>query len=187
MIISQHTQPLANYLGHQESLELHPTDLEDASFIYPWLDNPLVARYSSGVLISHMMVLQDFKERMAHEWDAKNKHAWTIRMADNTPVGYMSVLRRQGKDEVRWGFSVIGPDDMRGKGYGSVAKRLVLDHLFSLPDVQRVITWVHRDNAASRRFNERCGAQIIEDQRYRKTLKLEITRTTWHDAFRTPN
>lgn len=74
---------------------------------------------------------------------------------------------------------VVGEPDMRGKGYGSEAMKLLLRHAFEKLNLHRVYLGVRADHAAAIRAYEKCGF-VIEGRLRQEYLRGGV----WHDAVR---
>src|SRR4051794_23101399 len=95
-------------------------------------------------------------------WDRKglpSNFVVVVRESD-TPIGYCGFLHQQvdDKPEIEIGYR-LHPDFWK-KGFASEAAKAVRDHGFTEHNLDRVISLIHPDNAASRRVAEKNGMTV---------------------------
>ena len=181
MFLSKNTPELSIDIPRQESMIIVPADHSDLPTLFEWMNNEAVYRYLSGRPMSEWISLDELmaSDRSSRRRISWKLHEWSIRMGDNTHAGFMSVEISENKPEASWGLSVIGPDDMRGCGLGSIAKRLILKELFEGYGLQKVYTTILEGNEASTRYNQKYGAVRTEPG------KFVFTRESWLQAIKT--
>jgi RimJ/RimL family protein N-acetyltransferase len=62
-----------------------------------------------------------------------------------------------GRADVNWEIGILLAPDVRGRGIGTEAQRLLVEHLFATTTQHRVSAWTEVDNLAEQRCLERCG------------------------------
>lgn len=80
-------------------------------------------------------------------------------------------------------FVVIGDAQHRGKGYGTEATRLVLDHAFLALGLANVLLWVIATNAAGVRAYEKAGFRRIGVRRRSKLMGGWLWDTVYMEAL----
>ncbi len=151
--------PKTPVLQMMRDLVLVPFEYEDLPLWYAWRSKERVARFMGGPLQVPLDSIQG-SSLILSPWPERTWQ-WMLRGRDNTPIGSVSVWF--GSKDVRWGETLIGPDELAGRGIGSSVKRAVLDHLFRDPKIEYVRTWVNPANVASQRFNRKFGAVLEPD------------------------
>ncbi len=56
-----------------------------------------------------------------------------------------------------WEIGILLAPDVRGRGVGTEAQRLLVEHLFTTTPVQRLSVWTELENVAEQRALEKCG------------------------------
>jgi RimJ/RimL family protein N-acetyltransferase len=62
-----------------------------------------------------------------------------------------------GTEGKNWEIGILLAPDVRGRGVGTEAQRLLVKHLFATTPVQRVSAWTELENVAEQRALEKCG------------------------------
>lgn len=142
-------------------LLLVPFDYEDLPLWYAWRQSERVARFMRGSRAQSLSLskIMGSSEILA-PWP-RQTWQWLLRGSDNTPLGSVSVLFMP--HGVNWGETLIGPDEVAGRGIGSAVKRAVLERLFQEPSVEYVRTYVDPHNTASLSMNKKHGAVLQPD------------------------
>ncbi|MFQ6030679.1 MAG: GNAT family N-acetyltransferase, partial [Dehalococcoidia bacterium] len=102
------------------------------------------------------------------------------RTADGKPLGrfYYRAWRFSGdREAVDWELNILIADPReRGKGYGTSAQKLVLDHLLAQGETRSVFAYTFATNQAERRSLEKAGlseAGSLPHHHYRVNLPPE--------------
>lgn len=138
-----------------ERLYLSPMRLEDAAQYVKWLNNIEVAK---GLTNIH----RSLNVEAEREWlTSALKSCDTVfaivtldgdRIIGNTGLHYVDTINRAAE------FGIfIGEKDDRGKGYGTEAARLMLDHGFNLLNLHNIFLKVYGYNLNAIRSYEKVG------------------------------
>jgi RimJ/RimL family protein N-acetyltransferase len=65
-----------------------------------------------------------------------------------------------GMEGKNWEIGILLAPDARGRGIGTEAQRLLVEHLFATTSVHRLSAWTEVDNAGERRALEKCGFEL---------------------------
>ncbi|HEY4026313.1 MAG TPA: GNAT family protein [Candidatus Dormibacteraeota bacterium] len=104
-------------------------------------------------------------------------HLWIWADASDRAVGF-SVLRSIDRlNRTLWTGSGIFEPDQRGRGLGSLGRRLVLDLVFNEMDYRRIYGEFGSFNEASRRSHLKMGAEIVGVRR-----QVYFSSGVYHDA-----
>jgi len=171
-----------------QRVQLRPYEEEDAPTLAAWINDPEIRRFLSA---RFPMSLKDEREWVA---------ALTTRKGLPQDIALGIELKRGsrlvgsvGLHGINWvnrramSGSFIGPASLRGKGYGTEAKNLLLDYAFGELGMMSVWSFVHQDNAASIRALEKQGyrqsgrfrrAELINGEWF-DNLYFDILRSDW--------
>lgn len=166
---------------------LRPLEPEDAAAFQPWANDPEVTRQ---VLISRPMTLADetaFVERMRTS-DRDVGLAIVLRRGDRL-IGATSLHPSPGPGYNRSAMFgiLIGEKGEWGRGYGTEATGLIVDHGFDTMNLNRIWLHVVEYNARGIRAYEKVGFQkegvlrqdTYRDGRYWDTFVMAILREEW--------
>lgn len=159
-----------------ERVRLEPMEARHHDGLAPMLDDP-EGRHLTG---TH----QQFTEEVVRRWvatrrDHHDRADWAIvRISDDQVVGEV-VLNGLDPDNASANFriSLVGPTAY-GRGYGTEATRLVVDHAFDVAGLHRLHLQVYDFNPRARRVYEKCG--FVEEGVLRDALRWD---GAWHDAI----
>jgi RimJ/RimL family protein N-acetyltransferase len=107
-------------------------------------------------------------------------------------IGTMGLCVGSWSDRTAGTGTMIGVAEARGKGYGTEAKMLLLDHAFNRLNLRKVYSEVCVLNVASHKCQLRCGyveegrlrGDLYRDGAYHDRIILAVTRETFEDARR---
>ncbi len=152
---SQPPRPVVFLQG--DRIYLRPVELGDIPQYTQWLNDPTVRAGVGGAL---PIGEKRMRERVENEWYGPNEFQLTIVLREgNRAVGGLSVNSIKWKDRSARMAISIGVPDCRGKGYGTEAIRLVLDHAFGGLGLNRLELDVYANNSRAVRCYERLGFQ----------------------------
>jgi RimJ/RimL family protein N-acetyltransferase len=104
-------------------------------------------------------------------------HLWIWADASDEPVGF-SVLRSVDRlNRTLWTGSGVFDPAARGRGLGSIGRRMVLDIVFNEMDFRRIYGEFASFNEASRRSHLKMGAEFVGVRR-----KVYFSAGVHHDA-----
>ena len=139
-----------------ERLILRIPKLDDAKAVAKLANNRKIAEMTA--LIPHPYGVDDAKAWI--EALAEEGGGWTFAIAakseGNALVGACGYGRRYD-EEPEIGYWIGEP--YWGRGYATEAVRALIDHLFSVTDLEAIATGCRVTNLASRRVIEKCGFQ----------------------------
>jgi RimJ/RimL family protein N-acetyltransferase len=139
-----------------ERLILRAPKLDDAKAVAALANNRKIAEMTA--LIPHPYGLDDAKAWI--ESLAEDGSGWTFAIVAKTEanalVGACGYGRRHD-DEPEVGYWIGEP--YWGRGYATEAVRALIDHLFSVTDLDAIASGCRVTNLASRRVIEKCGFQ----------------------------
>jgi len=100
------------------------------------------------------------RTRWEEDWFLeKDPHNLAVAEGDGPAVGLVMWQDPKfgGTVGKNWEIGILLAPEVRGRGVGTEAQRLLVDHLFSTTPVQRLSAWTEVDNLAEQRALERCG------------------------------
>ncbi len=158
-------------------LRLRPPELADLRTTFDWYNDPeVVAPYDRFTVDS----FDDYARAVAAAPSdpASLAPRYVVELREPAAVvGVAGYYRAHPVLELTDVWYVIGVRDARGKGYGTEAVRLLVDHLFRATALGRVGATVDVENAPSCRLLERIG--FHRDGVHRSGL---FHHGRWHDV-----
>jgi len=146
-------QPVINIRGAQ--LAIGPWRRELVDTYLRWFNDMAIARTLNRPRQVTMAELQ--ASMQAQETDS-SVQGFTIYTQDGwTPIGNAALTNIDFRDRTCDFEIVIGEASARGKGYGTEATRLVLDHAFTVLGMRNVMLKVYEFNLAGIRAYEKAG------------------------------
>jgi RimJ/RimL family protein N-acetyltransferase len=95
--------------------------------------------------------------------DAPDLGPWlVVRRSDGVVIGTVSCARTVNPAELSVGYDIAR--SCWGEGYATEALGAVVEHLLSLPEIQRVVAETHTGHVASRRVMEKAGMRWQRDE-----------------------
>ena len=139
-------------------IRLRPATEDDTDLIVTWRNKPQVMeRFFFRVPFT----------RVSHlAWREKNvltgkTEQFIIEAAPGCPIGLCNLQDIHG-DTAEYGY-LIGEDDMRGKGFGTEATRLMMAYAKEVKGLRHLTARVIADNAASLRSFEKAGFSRVKE------------------------
>jgi RimJ/RimL family protein N-acetyltransferase len=139
-----------------ERLLLRAPKLDDAKTVARLANNRKIAEMTA--LIPHPYGVDDARAWI--ESLAEEESGWTFAVVAKSEGGALVGACGYGKrceDEPEIGYWVGEP--YWGRGYATEAVRALIDHLFTVTDLEAIAAGCRVTNLASRRVLERCGFQ----------------------------
>ncbi len=168
-----------------EKVSLRLLEKEDIGYLHSWLTDP-------DFTGTHEPTTQQTTRELEKTYqNLKDEQWWFITNHFRTRIGFLT-------NQLKEGFQVIKLyiiSEERGKGYGSEAVKLVVDHLFLNQDIQRVQAVASIENTAIRRVLEKNGFTsegVIRKNRFHMgawgdSSLFSIVREEWSNQAQTPS
>lgn len=172
-----------------EKVYLRPMELADGPLCARWLNHPEIRRTTLRARPLNLQDEDEFIERM--RVSTSDVAFVIVERASDRPVG------GTGLHQIDWrsrhacfGLTIGDPADW-GKGYGTEATRLLVDHAFETMNLHRVWLQVIEYNERGIRVYEKIGFKkegLLREEHYREgrywnTWLMAILRQDW-DACR---
>jgi RimJ/RimL family protein N-acetyltransferase len=167
------------------SVYLRPLELADARTIVPWFNDPDVTRF---LLRYRPMSLAEEEEFIRRLTERPNDVVLGIVLRDGDRLVGTTGLHQVDVRNRHAAFGIsIGDKDAWGKGYGTQATRLVVQHAFFTVNLHRVWLHVYEFNERAQRVYERVGFKVegrlrqdtFRDNRYWDTIVMGVLRSEW--------
>lgn len=94
----------------------------------------------------------------------------------NQPIGMVSLYNiNTDKKEAEFGRMLIGPEAVRGKGYGLTATKMICKFGFDYYGLKKIYLYVLKENTRAIKTYENAGFNVTEEvERYNKPLLLMV-------------
>ncbi len=89
-------------------------------------------------------------------WVVQGHGGWAVDLPDGTMIGQVAILHPPHFAETELGWLLI--DGYEGQGYAHEAAKAALDYARDTVNPPSLVSYIHRDNARSKRLAERLGA-----------------------------
>lgn len=136
-------------------VNLRPVLRSDIPNLVRWVNNPDVRNYIAAHLPAMEKNEEDWLEKLAK--DPSSDFVLVIETKDGHAIGVMGVHRINWRDRICTTGANIGEKEYWGKGLGTEAKMLLLDHLFNSLNLHKVCSQVIVYNKRSYNYSRRCG------------------------------
>ena len=100
------------------------------------------------------------RARWEEDWFLeKDPHQLAVAEGDGPALGVVMWQDPKffGRTGANWEIGILLAPDARGRGIGTEAQRLLVEHLFTTTPVHRLSAWTEADNLAEQRSLEKCG------------------------------
>lgn len=168
-------------------VQLRPIEESDAEACAAWLNHPELRDWIAG---RFPMSVKDEKEWIADLSEKGPRRTIGLAIERRSDK---KLLGTTGLDQIDWIHrramtgTFIGPVAMRGKGYGTEAKGLMLDYAFGELGLNSLWAMTIESNAASRRALEKQGyvqgglmrRAFLVKGRWEDSLYYDILREDW--------
>jgi ribosomal-protein-alanine N-acetyltransferase len=159
-------------------LNLRKFTEQDLDPLAALMSNPDFMRFSLGVF-SREKTAAFLEKILADDRDGGPSPFAVIVRAENKLIGYCGLFRQNVDDaqEIEIGYRL--DPSYWGKGIATEAARAVRDHAFQDLGLEHVISLIHPDNIASRRFAEKNGMNPEKEIVFRgfPTIVFGVSRT----------
>lgn len=158
-----------------KNLNLRIAEKDDVSLVAEWWRNPqYMGEYQDAM---------DISEGKLEKVMLKDTIFFIIEKKDGTRIGHVGSFPRGRSMQI--GYAVVPSE--RGKGYGTEAVQIMVDHLFLSKDIVRIQAPTETRNVASRRALEKAGfskegimrKSLYVRGEYRDMYLYSILREEW--------
>ena len=151
--------------------EVNQADL-DLDLYVSWLQNVQDNRFIEAVRKDYSKFdLQKYLDARVNNPEVK---FWGIFLESNKFIGTIKLEPINWENQTAWLGMMIGDSSERGKGYGSKALNLVLDHAESVLLLKDIFLGVHKDNTPAIRIYKECGFEIYTVNDSQMAMKREL-------------
>ncbi len=180
-------------LLHSERLVLVPFADEHRALVVSLNSDPEVMRFIRGRAATSEETLAEWDERTSARTDVARGLGYWVGRVDDTFVGWWSASSF-ADDPARSGLGYRLRRGAWGHGLATEGARVLRDHAFATPGVERVVASTMAVNTASRAVLEKVGLRHT-DTRVEPwdepvvgwehgEVTYELTRTAWQDRAR---
>lgn len=157
---------------------VHITELNQADYdldLYlSWLQNVQDNQFIEAVRKDYSKFeLQKYLESRVNNPQVK---FWGIFLESNKFIGTIKLEPINWESQTAWLGMMIGDSSEHGKGYGSQALNLVLDHAESVLLLKDIFLGVHKNNAPALGIYKKSGFEIHTISNSQITMKKNLTR-----------
>ncbi len=173
-------RPVVNVTG--ERLAIGPWRNDLVETYLRWFNDMAVAR-----TLNHprQVTLHELTTSMASREADDSVESFTIYETANwTPIGNAALTHIDFRDRTAEFEIVIGEASARGKGYGTEATRLVLDHAFTVLGMRNVMLKVYAFNLAGIRAYEKAGFREFGRRRQAAEMNGEAWDVIYMECLR---
>jgi RimJ/RimL family protein N-acetyltransferase len=157
-------------------VRLEPLGSKHFEGLWPMFAEPEGKRLTG----THQRVTEEAGRRwLATRQDHHDRADWAIvRLADDVVLGEVVLNELDAHNaSVSFRISLVGPQ-VFGRGYGTEATQLVVNHAFDVAGLHRIQLEVYDFNPRAQRVYEKCG--FIREGLHRDALHWD---GQWHDAI----
>lgn len=139
-----------------ENLYFRPLEMDDVETCQAWINNPELTQYLySGRFPYNKMRETEWFEKLYK--DDKSLHLAICLKDNDRHIGNCGLNRINWLDSWADFGILIGEKDCRGKGYGTEATKLMVDHCFTSLNLNRVELATFSFNDRAQRCYEKAG------------------------------
>ena len=146
---------------------MRPVELADAPVLQRYANDPTVRRTISNQFPQSLLAEEEWIKKLSKDNEKDVVLAIVLHETDEL-IGVMGLHKINAKDRTAITGALLGKEEWRGKGYGTEAKMILLNHAFNELNLRKVCSMALAFNKASLRFNEKCGYQ--EEGRQKKQV-----------------
>jgi RimJ/RimL family protein N-acetyltransferase len=168
------------------TLYLRPLEKTDAALVMGWLNDPEVNR----TLQTCFPINLAFEEAFIEKASPDDLRLVVVIRASDKPIGVVGLHEPDARNR-HAGFGIaIGAKEDWGKGYGTEATRIVVQHAFATLNLNRVWLKVYENNPHGLRAYENVGFKKegvlrqdnFREGRYWDTIIMGLLREDWEAA-----
>jgi RimJ/RimL family protein N-acetyltransferase len=165
-------------------LVLRPLLRSDVPYLIRWINDPEVWQY--------LKTTRPKSERIEEEWvdnQCKNDQhiVFMIETIEGVPIGTMGIHGIDWISGVATTGAMIGEKKYQNKGYGSEAKMLLLEYMFTVLNLRKVCSRAYAFNKRSVAYSKKCGYTVegrlkkhtYRNGEYHDLVLLAITRSRY--------
>jgi RimJ/RimL family protein N-acetyltransferase len=169
------------------TVRLRPPAVAEYPTLFGWYNDPeVVAPYDRFTVDSMDSFIASVEEAAGDPTSLAPRFVVERREAPG-PIGFVGHFRAHPVLETVEVWYVLGDTNARGKGYGSEAVRLLIDHLYASGSLERVGAVCDVENVPSYRLLEGLGLRregtlrsaLFHHGQWHDVLVFGITRTEW--------
>ncbi len=174
----------------QTRVYLSPIQASDLAFFQTALNNEAIARF-----LLTRTIIGEAEEREWYENKSKKKHenrdCSIILKETNEVIGNIGLHGIDWVSRTATTGTIIGREDLLGKGLGTEAKMLWLKYAFMELNMRIIISRAYAYNGRSIRYSEKCGYKqiavypefVFRDGKYHDVVHLMVTREMWEPLW----
>ncbi len=161
-----------NIFRHMDNVALAIPEPQHVPLLVQWINNPEVTQF----LTARRPISTDSERRFVQSLADKEEDIVFLILvradekAEWAPIGVMGAHHIDDFNKRANTGAFIGDVSFQGKGYGVIAKYLMLRYLFEWFGLRIVTTRIQGTNERSIKYNERCGYEMCG----------VIKEYTWH-------
>ena len=173
--------PVVNLVG--ELVALGPTQPDQYAAFNRWMNDPFVMRTWEGLprprpLAKTVVAWEQglFADPASDSFALYERVSWRL-------IGFTALVHIDHVNRIAEFGILIGEADARGKGYGTEATALVLDHAFLALGLSNVLLRVFEYNLAGLRAYEKAGFRVMGVRRKSKLMGGKLWDTVYMEAL----
>ncbi len=141
-------------------LQLRPTSLEDAPFVFELVNSPKWLKMIGDRKVYNIEAAEKYLQKAIDAFDnAKGIGQWLI--LDNKTkekIGVTGLYKRDGLDHLDVGFAIL--EKYEGKGFAYEATKAIMSRVITLNGINRIEAITLEENTSSRKLLEKLGLRF---------------------------
>ena len=165
---------------------LRPVEEQDVPLFQMWMNDPEVTNFIGQFMPCSLEQEKEWQKRTSE----RRQDALTLAIVDaekDVLIGCMGLNRIDYISGVGYTGTVIGNKEYWGKGYGTSAKKLLLEFAFNQLNLRKIYSDVIAYNERSLKYANKCGyvqeARLpdyyYKNGKYWDKVILAVTRKEW--------
>jgi RimJ/RimL family protein N-acetyltransferase len=146
---------------------MRPVELTDAPVLQRYANDPDIRRMVSNQFPHSLISEEQWIKKISKDTTKEVVLIIVLRETDQV-IGVMGLHSINWKDRTAITGALIGKEEWRGKGYGTEAKMLFLNHAFNELNLRKICSTALDFNGLSLGFNAKCGYK--EEGRQKKQV-----------------
>ncbi len=142
---------------------LRPILEEDITLFHSWINDPEVSQYMSVFGPCSLEIEIEWFKRVSKNCNGKISNDYTFALIDlknNKLIGSMGIHNIDFINRTGTTGAMIGDKNYWSKGYGSEAKKLLLEFAFNELNLRKIYSEVIGYNKRSLAYSEKCGYKV---------------------------
>lgn len=149
---------LHNQVLEDKEVILRPLTEEDVVLLARWFSDPEIVHWLQlSEDPPHLRTIEAVRERYQQMQADPFTSTWRIDTKDSRPIGQIELVNIHPLQRRAEMHLCIGEKDLRGRGYGTQAIRLLLQHVFDELHLRRVYLTPDEDNERAIHCFQKCG------------------------------